>query len=444
MFIETAWPASLTALHLVMGLFRHHRSAARSVWSPFVLPSVLFTIAPWIFHAPPGLALGLMAHIAWLIACEFLAPAVPPVAATVETQAPHTSSRADAEVAPPRAHGFTASAVIAVIDEAPDIKTFRLARPQGFEFRPGQFLTVRLQIAGKPHVRCYSISSAPHISGYLEISVRRQGLVSGALHGTLRPGSTLSIHGPAGAFIYPSSDERPLALIAGGIGITPLLSMTRHAVATDPSRPVTLLYSARSEEDLAFQRELRILGDCHPQLRVAVALTGPAPSAGFHSGHIDAAVIRRHVPAAADTLFYLCGPARMLADMRQLLRSLGAPDEQVRFEEFRTAVAAAQVNAAASVSATEAAPAAASVRVTFTASNRVVTASSATTLLDTAEAEGVPLVSSCRAGVCLSCRTRLRFGSVDCRSEVLDAEDRAAGFILPCVSWPTSDCEVEA
>jgi ferredoxin-NADP reductase len=113
-------------------------------------------------------------------------------------------------------------------------------------------------------VRCYSISSPPDTKGYLEISVRRQGLVSGTLHATMRAGATLAINRPAGQFVYPGGDDRPIALVAGGIGITPLLSMLRHAVASDPTRPITLLYSARREHDIAFLNELRVLAARHP------------------------------------------------------------------------------------------------------------------------------------------------------------------------------------
>jgi ferredoxin-NADP reductase len=122
-----------------------------------------------------------------------------------------------------------------------------MARPDGFSFKAGQFLSVRFSIDGKAVSRCYSVSSAPESTGYLEISVTRQGLVSGMLHATVRPGSLLDVIHPAGAFVYPADDHRPITLIAGGVGITPLMSMLRHAVQADPTRPMTLLYSVRTE-----------------------------------------------------------------------------------------------------------------------------------------------------------------------------------------------------
>ena len=409
-----------------MGIFRHHRSAGRSIASPFVLPSFVFVVVPWVWPSPLGLAAGVAAHLAWFLVCERLAPATPAVKTATRPAAPRS------------APSFTTTPVLAVLDEATDIKTFRLARPEGFEFLPGQFLAVRLLIEGKPHVRCYSISSAPHTRGYVEISVRRQGLVSKTLHASIRAGSTLTIIRPAGQFVYPSGDDRPLALLAGGIGITPLISMLRHAVDADPERPITLLYSARREHDVAFHNELRVMAERHPNVRVAVTLTQPAEPTRLRTGRLDAAFIRQHVSSPAHTIFCICGPGPMIDGLKGVLEEMGVPRPQIRYEQFETAVAASQVNTVAAV------PASGDVRVTFVESGVSVATTASRTLLETAEAEGVPIISSCRSGVCQSCRTRLKSGEADCRSDVLDPDDRAAGFVLPCVTWPTGDCVLEA
>ncbi len=440
MLTETTGPASLTALHLALGMFRRHRAAGRSWFSPFVLPSFLFILVPWVWPTPAGLAAGVAAHLLWLLLCERMAPTPKHLTPAPEAHM-HAPTPSVRPVPAPPTSGFTPVSVLAVLEEAPGIKTFRLARPAGFDFLPGQCVPVRVQIDGRPHVRCYSISSAPDVAGYIEISVRRQGLVSGALHGTLRSGSTLTIGHPAGAFTYPAGDDRPLALVAGGIGITPLLSMARHAIAAQPSRPLTLLYSVRGEGDVAFRSDLQLLAERHPQVRVVITLSDQPDSVRFRAGRIDADLLRQHVPAATDTLFYLCGPEPMIQALRGVLMGIGVPDGQIRFERFDMAIAAALVNDAdGPVSSPKAS---ATVQVTFGASHRTVAASCSRTLLETAEDAGVALPSICRSGVCLSCRTRLTSGTADCRSDVLDAADRAAGFVLPCVTRPTSDCVLE-
>jgi ferredoxin-NADP reductase len=398
-------------------------------------------LAPWLWSTPLGLAIGVGAHVVWFAVCELLAP---PVTSARAAAAPPAKIPVAPRAAVPGPPAFGPAVVLAVLDEAADIKTFRVARPTGFEFSPGQFLTVRVQIDGKPHVRCYSISSAPHMRGYLEISVRRQGLVSGMLHATVRAGSTLTINRAAGQFVYPQGDDRPLALIAGGIGITPLLSMLRHAVAADPARPITLLYSARGEHDVAFHNELRVLAERHPQVRVAITLTQPTEPTRLRAGRVDEAMVRQFVPAPADTIFCLCGPGRMIEDLRSALAGLGVPAGQVRYEQFEMAIAASQVNAAAPRVAPAAPVSSDAVTLTFERSGVSVSARPSMTLLETAEAEGVAIASSCRSGVCQSCRTRLKAGDADCRSDVLDPDDRAAGFVLPCVTWPNGDCVLEA
>jgi ferredoxin-NADP reductase len=334
-----------------------------------------------------------------------------------------------------------------VLEEANDIKTFRMARPEGFAFAAGQFLTVRVSIDGKPHVRCYSISSSPEAQGYLEISVRRQGLVSTTLHATVRGGSTMAIGRPAGQFVYPVGDDRPLALLAGGIGITPLLSMLRHAVLADPTRPLALLYAARRVEDAAFVHELSLIAQRHPQVRIGLTFSGGSAPAPWRTGRIDANMIRQYVPHPAHTVFCVCGPAPMMDAMDRLLRAEGVPSGQIRSERFETAVAAALVNtpAPATVQPRAIEPGRDDVcQVTFASSRRTVRADLTHTLLEIAESEGVAIASSCRSGVCLTCRTRLVEGDADCQSSVLDPDDRAGGFILPCVTWATSDCVLEA
>ncbi len=228
-----------------------------------------------------------------------------------------------------------------MFEETTDIRTFRLARPDGFDFVAGQFLPVRVKADGRDHVRCYSISSSPAARGYLEISVKRQGLVSGTLHTIARPGTPLSVRSPGGSFTYPSGDDRPLLLVGGGIGITPLLSMLRHAVEAEPSRRVTLLYSAATEDAFAFRDEIRGLTRRHPQARAFFAVTKGAGGPEFYAGRIDKALVRAAVPDLASAIAMLCGPQPMIDGIRELLASLGMPAAQIRSELFEAAVAAA-------------------------------------------------------------------------------------------------------
>jgi hypothetical protein len=191
--------AFVTTIHFALAALRNHRAASALPVSALAVVSGAFAVLPWLWPTPAGLLAGLGAHAAWFVVCEELSVkrAVAPATAPVPRQG--------ASPGPQRISGFVPVHVLAVIEETSDIRTVRLARPAGFDFVAGQFITVRVRVDGKEHSRCYSISSPPSAAGYLEISVKRQGVVSNAIHAAIRPGGTLSVRT---ATIAPSSSSR--------------------------------------------------------------------------------------------------------------------------------------------------------------------------------------------------------------------------------------------
>lgn len=437
------WLSAATTLHLALAALVNHRHSGGRFVSALALVSALLGGAPWMFPSLGGVAAGIVVHGFWLITLRFVAspprdtvPAKPspqwPRAANLPAR---TSRTADA-----RPKGFVQTPVLSVITESTDIKTFRLARPDGFDFTPGQFLTVRLRVDGREVVRCYSLSSAPAARGYLEISVRRQGLVSNALHALARPGSVLSVRAPAGTFTYPGGDDRPLVLLGGGIGITPLMSMLRHALLTEPTRPVSLLYSAKELGEFAFRDELLTLARRHDQLQVCFAVTRGPAQPDLYAGRIDARLLTATVPAIQHAVSMICGPQAMIDGLAGTLQALGVPREQVRSERFEAAVAA-------SISKTDQPAAVATPAEGFQIrerrSSQCVQAMRGQTLLEAADAQGLEIPSLCRAGVCGTCRTRVVEGDVRCDGGILDGDDRASGYVLACVAVPHSHCVIE-
>lgn len=412
---ETSVLAFVTTLHCALMLLRHYRSSKAARLA--ALPSLVFSAMPWFLPSFLWLAVGMVAHLAWFAACERLLPPPLPPPASVP---PSPVSR----------KGFQPLAVLAAIPETPEIRTFRLARPPGFTFRAGQFLMVRTSIGGNPVVRCYSITSAPATAGYLEISVRNQGHVSRHLHETLRAGATLEASGPGGAFVYPPG-SRPIVLLAGGIGITPLLAMLRYGLASEPWRAITLILSAKTAEQVPLLDELRALARRHPQFRLAITLSSGSPDPAFGSGRIDRALIARTVPDAGNCVFMICGPLPMIDEMRRVLEALTVPSEQVHFEKFEAAVSLAGSSASGA-------------RLSLRKSNRTVSVAPGQTILEAAEAKGVSLPSLCRVGVCATCRVRLVAGEVDGDFDAIDVSEQEEGFILACVARPLTDCAIDA
>ncbi len=321
--VSSALLAAASTVHVALAMLRRHRSWPHrfSLWA---LPGFAVAALPWIFPTYGGLAALFVAHLLWFGACEKAFP--PPL---------------------PLQPGWVEAKVLGTVDQTEDIRTFRLRRPKGFEFKPGQFLTVQLPVDGKPLVRCYSICSAPESRDFLEISVKRQGLVSGALHEKARRGSFLRVRKPAGPFVYPAGDPRPLVLLAGGVGITPLISMLRHAASAEPERKVTLVLSVRTEADVPFRDELLTFTRRHPGARVVVAVTRGEGGPGLHRGRVDGELIRRLTGLPSTAVYCICGPLPMIDGMKELLASLGVPDRQVRAEAFEAAVASASAPAGA-------------------------------------------------------------------------------------------------
>lgn len=431
--VPTTILSFVTTLHLAGILLLSHRSAGPGR-RLLLLPSVALAVLVWFLQVPAWLLAGLVAQFVWVFACERLLPPGASGGAAATTAPSASQGEATAPKRPPAFGGFVPVKVLAVIDETPEIRTFRLERPAGFTFRPGQFLMVRVAAGGRDEVRCYSISSAPEASGYLEISVRRQGRASGALHETICAGGVLPIRGPGGDFVYPEERDAPLVLHAGGVGVTPMISMLRHAAKSEPGRPVTFLYTVRTEEDVAFRDELALLARRSPGVHVYVTLSRSEPKPGFLTGRMDATLISRCVPDPGKAIHLICGPGPMIESLRETLAGLGVPDDRIRFEAFEAAVATAS-DAVADGSTYE---------LRFARSGGSTTVAGGTTLLDAAEAAGAPVDSMCRAGTCGTCRTRLVAGKVEGEGKALKPKDRESGWVLTCVSYPRSDCTLDA
>lgn len=443
--------AFVTTVHCAMLMLVRHRTGTR--FGLVLLPSIVFVACPWFLATPLWLAVVLATHAGWVVACEKLirpgtdAPSKAAVSSGRSVVAAPFQPAARPASQPSTRSGFSPQPVLAVFSETQDIRTFRFARPEGFTFRPGQFVMVRVEIDGKPIVRCYSVSSSTAASGYLEISVRRQGNVSGFLHATVRPGSLLQVRGPGGTFVYPEG-RRPIVLLAGGIGITPLLSMLRYAVDHEPSRPVTLVFSAKTEEQMPFLDDLRLLARRHPQFRLVVALSRGSDKNEYFSGRIDRALIETAVDHLRESVYLICGPAAMIEQMQTILESAGVPRSQVHYEKFEAAVAAATASVGGGSRPTSGlgpvAGTAVALSLKLERSGRVVTVEEGQTILEAAECAGEDLPSMCRAGVCGTCQVRLIQGDVEGEFDIIDERDRAKGEVLACVARPVTNCVIDA
>jgi len=333
--------------------------------------------------------------------------------------------------------------VAEVTPESAAVTSFALEPVDGKRlapFDPGQFVTVRVDVPGAGRLlRSYSLSAGADPRRH-RISVKREGACSGHLHAATEPGDVIELSGPSGTFVLDRASRRPVALLSAGVGATPVLAML-HALAAERSeREVWWVHGARNGSEHPFREEVRDLVGRLPNGHLHVRYSRPEPrdalGRDFHAeGRVDVAALR-DIGVAADAEHYLCGPAAFLDGLTAGLREAGVPEELVRSERFGPAAPRRPVaDAPASASAPSA--------VAFSRSGVNATwDSSCPTLLDLAEANGVPAPAGCRIGSCHSCRTEVLDGSV--RHDPEPLEPPPDGSALLCCALPEGDVVLDA
>jgi ferredoxin-NADP reductase len=345
--------------------------------------------------------------------------------------------------------------VAKVFQETPEVRTFRLVMTTGaklpFDYLPGQYLIARPEIDGRKVRRCYTISSSPTRNGYCELTIKREerGLVSRYMHDTLREGSVLDVTAPAGRFTFTGAEAERIVMIAGGVGITPLMAKIRYLTDLAWSGAIDLIFSVKTEKDIIFREELESLQKRFANLKVTVTVTRESATWEGERGRITSALLTRAVPDLARSRVHLCGPTEMAEPVIAMLRDLGVPAEQIKVESFASPSRTRRTEAAAPAQQRnglidhEVDRPVASLR--FARSDKRITEVGGKTILELAEENGVALPYDCRAGVCGQCKTRLVRGTVTMEAEdALDAADRAAGLILACQARCSDDVVVDA
>ncbi|MFT3718398.1 NO-inducible flavohemoprotein [Pseudorhodoferax sp.] len=230
--------------------------------------------------------------------------------------------------------------------ESAEITSFYLEpvdRGPLLDFEPGQYLGLRLVVDGQEIRRNYSLSAAPN-GHYYRISVKRAegGVASNHLHDVVQVGDVLEVFPPAGDFRLADS-HRPIALISGGVGITPTLAMLDAVLASPGDRPVYFIHCARNAEVHAFRADVDALAARHARLRVFYCYEQHDEDEGDGAPHaigrIDRERLAAWLPADRDLDAYFLGPKPFMAQVRRDLRALGVPDAQARYEFFGPAAA---------------------------------------------------------------------------------------------------------
>ncbi len=334
--------------------------------------------------------------------------------------------------------------VDAVRDETPNVKTFRLVNPAGgnipFSYLPGQFLTLAIELAGKPTKRSYTIASTPTRPDAIEITVKREdhGLVSRYLHDEIRAGATLDLSAPSGTFTFTGREHDSIVLIAGGVGITPMMSVVRGLTDRKWAGDIFLLISHRTPSDYIFREEIEGLRQRHANLRVITTMSRPDGAWPGLTGRVTKDLISQSVPDIASRRVHICGPVPMMDDVKAMLVELQVPPEQIKIEAFGTVKRRP-------TAAPVAVPCDSAGTVTFTVSGNCAPLSSDKSILEMADEVGVEIDNACRSGTCGSCKVKLLSGKVTMDIEdALDPEEKADGIILGCQAKAEKAIVVEA
>jgi ferredoxin-NADP reductase len=331
--------------------------------------------------------------------------------------------------------------VAEVIQETPSTRTLVLAAPDGgapaLSYRAGQHLTVLVDTDGAVQRRCYSFSSSPLADGLPAITVKRMadGVVSKHLHERVHAGDSLSVLEPTGDFTLETDPAaaRHVVLVAGGVGITPLMSLAETVLRAEPASRVTLLTGNRCEQEIIFRQRLDALeSELHPRLVVRHALDDAPDAWTGLRGALDGPQVLRAAGIEPVDTWFVCGPEPMMQDVCASLAEAGVPRERIRTERF----------AYASAGTTRIPDHAAELH--FAKSGRRVTARAGQTLLQAGLEAGIDLPSSCTMGGCGACKVRKLEGSVvmsepNCLSEA----EREAGYVLACCAYADTNVVIE-
>lgn len=208
----------------------------------------------------------------------------------------------------------------------------RFERPDTFSFLPGQFIIVTT-VTGVPEMsKPLSLSGRP-TDPWLEVTKGSTGHPFAESLRGLKRGDEVTIRGPLGKFTFQGEFQK-VAFIAGGIGITPLWSMIGNAIAKQYDTEITLLYSAKTEPEFLFREKMAELEKAQPSLKIVRTVTDPGPGWTGQTGRINRSMIEREISDWQERIFFVSGPPVMVSAMLAILKEMGMPQDQIRYEDL--------------------------------------------------------------------------------------------------------------
>lgn len=338
-----------------------------------------------------------------------------------------------------------------IVDETVEAKSIRFAVPgdlaDEFAFAPGQHLTLKADIGGEDVRRNYSLCVAPQ-EGALKVTVKRiaGGAFSNWANDNLKPGDVMEVMPPHGSFTwaFDPAARNHYAGFAGGSGITPVMSLLKTALATEPDSKFTLFYGNRDSQSVIFLEELAALKNRFMgRFQVHHFLADEFEEIDLFNGILDRAkcdlILGSLIEPEQIDAFFICGPGPMMDAAEAALTEVGVPADRILVERFTAGRPSAAL--AAQMQATAEQAAGLSMTITLDGrTRRVAFDAAAGNILDSARVAGLPAPFACKAGVCATCRARVVSGEVEMAARYgLSDDEIAAGYVLTCQSVPKGE-----
>ena len=330
----------------------------------------------------------------------------------------------------------TSDCVSIALDIPPEFKN-------DFLFREGQNITIKSVMNGEEIRRSYSICSSP-FDNELRVAVKRvyDGVFSTFANQKLKEGDILDVLPPTGTFFTElnSTNKKNYVFFAAGSGITPIISIIKTILLTEPESSVTLVFGNKNVSSIIFKEQLEALKDKYLQ-RVSIyhILSRERTEAEINYGRINAdkcKQLSRLIDFEGIDQFFICGPEAMIFTIKEFLESIGMENNKVHFELFTTPASKNKKIAPDKIKRDEGS------EIIIKSDGRSFNFKldfDSNTILDAAIAEGADLPFSCKGGVCTTCRAKLIEGEVEMEVNYgLEPDEVIAGFILTCQSHPRS------
>ncbi|MCB5160393.1 1,2-phenylacetyl-CoA epoxidase subunit PaaE [Marinomonas algarum] len=314
-----------------------------------------------------------------------------------------------------------------------------------YQFKQGQFLTLRTELDGEEVRRSYSICSGVN-DGELRVAIKRVpgGLFSTYANEKIATGDVLDVMPPSGHFYtdLDAQNEKNYLLVAAGSGITPILSIAKTTLDAEPNSHVTLIFGNRATSSTMFREQLTDLKNTYMgRFNLIFIFSREQQDIELYNGHIDQEkcqqLFERWVDVKNLDAAFICGPQTMTETVRDTLAASGMPAKDIHFELFAAAgdKRKQEVRAAAAESAdmSDITIIRDGVSQTFSIKQNSMN------LLDAGNEHGMDLPFSCKAGVCSTCKCKVIGGDVDMDISIgLEDYEVEAGYVLSCQAFPMS------